>query len=311
MKTKAIFVAALAVAAQLQTVSLRASLKTGGLEVDVEKGIIKNAAVISIGEAEGHNFWVDATTLEQVASLINANKDGVKIRFKHPDMTPVDGGVTIEDDIGTVVGRLKNARVEGQSVRGDIYLGAYAESLPGLGDVRSYLLGIAKDDPEAIGLSAVIGIEEFEPVGGKDVNRVVARVGIVDAVDFVGRPAANPRGLLSAKPKLPAFKSLRGKPKFRSLCGGCDYPVMRRYIGIGERVTVKAGMEHVTDDAGKSASIVAMGGTAYALMFDGSDEISRWYTEGELQLEPLVAVVADLAAATFRSRKPAFKSLKK
>jgi hypothetical protein len=191
-------------ALEARTVSLRASaaFSTAGVEVDEKAGIIKSAAVMTIGSAIGHGFSIDATTLEQVAALINANADGVKIRFRHPEPNP-DG--TMPDDIGDVIGRVKNARVEGDSVRGDVYLGDYASKLPGLGDVRSYLLSRAKQDPTGLGLSAVIRFDA-EPVNGADGRAVdvVARVSEVAAVDFVGRPAANPNGLLSAAGTAPA-----------------------------------------------------------------------------------------------------------
>jgi hypothetical protein len=163
-------------ALEARTVSLRASaaFSTAGVEVDEKAGIIKSAAVMTIGSAIGHGFSIDATTLEQVAALINANADGVKIRFRHPEPNP-DG--TMPDDIGDVIGRVKNARVEGDSVRGDVYLGDYASKLPGLGDVRSYLLSRAKQDPTGLGLSAVIRFDA-EPVNGADGRAVdvVARV---------------------------------------------------------------------------------------------------------------------------------------
>ncbi len=193
--------------------SLRASVSsslTSTVVVDEAAGTILGANVMSIGPARGHGWSIDTKTLSQVASLINSQPDGVKIRFTHPEATVDEDGriIAFADDLGSVIGRLRNARVEGDSVRGDIYLGDYAAVLPGQGDVRSYLLKRAKQDPAGLGLSAVIGCD-VEPVinlSGQPTD-LVARVFTVDAVDFVGEGAATPNGLLAAKPIEPNSKA--------------------------------------------------------------------------------------------------------
>lgn len=189
----------------LHTASLRIAF-TPSVEVDNEAGIIRNASVMTIGPALGHGFDIDAVTIQQVATLINESSNGVKVRFKHP--TPRDDGL-MPDDLGTDVGYLKNARIEGDSVRGDIHLAEYAKSLPGVGDVWTYLLAKAKSDPAGFGLSAVIGYEAVPQLDGSG-NPVglVARVFYVRAVDFVGTPAANPNGLLSTPGNVPELPKI-------------------------------------------------------------------------------------------------------
>lgn len=200
MKTNTRTAALSATATEPRIASLRSAAAFFGttVQVDLEKACILNAAVITIGPAEGHGFNIDATTLDQVATLINANPSGVPVRFKHPAMPTEDSPQP--DALGTDVGYVRNARVEGESVRGDVYLMDYAEVLPGLGNVKDYLLRKAKSDPTGFGLSAVIafGVEDQSDASG-NVTGLVARVSGVDAVDFVSRPAANPNGLLSTK----------------------------------------------------------------------------------------------------------------
>jgi len=106
----------------------------------------------------------------------------------------------IDDALGTQVGRLKNPRLAGSSVRGDIYLEDYAEFLPGLGNVKKYLLALAATDPTALGLSAVIfyDLQPLTDAYGATDALPAARVNRLDFVDFVGKAAANPNGLLSA-----------------------------------------------------------------------------------------------------------------
>lgn len=161
------------------------------LAVDESAGVISGAAVMSIGAAEGHGWYIDQTTLQQTCDAINAMPEGAKIRFDHPEPKPNNpyGNAT-----GSVIGRLKNCRIEGGSVRGDICIGEYARSVPGKGDVRTYVLGMASSDPSAIGLSAVIDFD-LEMINGQPTARVYS----VSGVDLVDHPAANPRGLLSAQ----------------------------------------------------------------------------------------------------------------
>jgi hypothetical protein len=168
------------------------------VQVDKVAGVIKNASIITIGPAKGWGFEIDATTLEQVATLINAAPKGVPARFKHPSLAANADGM-VPDSLGTDVGYVRNARVVGNSVRGDVYLMDYAKALPGLGDVHTYLLLKAESDPSGFGLSAMIFFEpEAVADAGGNLTRLVARVFDVQAVDFVGTPAANPNGLLSA-----------------------------------------------------------------------------------------------------------------
>src|SRR4051794_1966670 len=122
------------------TAALRASAPSysdSTIDVDEKDGILRNVAVMNVGEARGHGFLIDAQTLQQVAALINAaGEDGIKVRFRHPK--PTDDG-TIPEDLADVIGVVKNGRVTGESLRGDLHLGDYAEVLPGLGDVKTYL----------------------------------------------------------------------------------------------------------------------------------------------------------------------------
>jgi hypothetical protein len=99
------------------------------------------------GAAMGHGFEIDDTTLKQVADGINRRKTGVKMRLGHPGYA--------SDAVGTVLGRLNNARVEGDRVRADVSFGKYANSLPGKGNARDYLMGMAEEHPDLVGLSIV------------------------------------------------------------------------------------------------------------------------------------------------------------
>jgi hypothetical protein len=204
MKTKLQFAALAAQEPASQTASLRAGAMLTGVDVDEEKGLIRNAAILTIGKPQGYSWDVDKTTLAQTAALLNARAGGTKVRFKHP---PKNNDGYLPEGLGMQVGVvLPGVRIEGDTLRGDVQLGEYAKNLPGLGDVRTYLLQLAKEHPMDVGLSAVIGFT-VDPQRGTDGKPLLpARVYDCDAVDFVGTPAGNPNGLLAAgepKPNQP------------------------------------------------------------------------------------------------------------
>ncbi len=172
---------------------------TDKIKVDQKAGTIDNVAVMTIGPARGHVFWIDATTLAQAMEFMKDRQN--RNRFTHP-MTP--GGLP-KDDTGTLVGHITNPRIDGETLRGTVTLGAFAHNTPGLGDVWAYLigtdensLGVIQTSPQDIGLSAVIHIEE-EPRSDENGQPLLpaGRVKQLSAIDWVSEPAANPAGLLS------------------------------------------------------------------------------------------------------------------
>jgi len=164
-----------------------------GIQVDPEAGVIRNAAVLTIGPAIGHGFQVDATMLEQARASIASRSRGVKCRLGHPEVQGGPLGPTT-DAAEVMLGRVDNPRIEGPALRGDVKLAAYSAKSP-KGDMRSYFLGIAQEDPEVVGLSVVFKPAPYEPGANGDLP--FGRIERVQSVDFVGDPGANPMGLLS------------------------------------------------------------------------------------------------------------------
>lgn len=162
------------------------------VEVDWKQSTIKGCSVMTCGQAKGWGFSIDQTSLKQMLDLCAAASPGVKVRFKHPaDLSA--------DTLGTDVGYLTNCRIDGAQLRGDVVLGSWSSALPGLGDVRTYLMKKCADDPSGIGLSAVIAYTtepQMDAQGNLMAN--LARIHQLQSVDFVANPAANPNGLLSA-----------------------------------------------------------------------------------------------------------------
>lgn len=182
---------------------------------DFGAGLIRGLAVITRGEALGHGEWIDAEFLKQTAAAINASgSKGIKARYTHPD----DSG----DGLGSYLGRVKDARIEGDTVRADLHLASAAHNSPD-GNLASYVMDLALEDPDAFGesiafqrdLSAeddfatehsqAVKLSDFD--GEKTVYRFKSpdklntrnlphvRLAELRAVDTVDEPAANPSGL--------------------------------------------------------------------------------------------------------------------
>jgi len=186
--------------------------RTGG---EFGAGFIPGFAVITRGEALGHGLWIDQDFLKETAAAINATGDaGTKCRFTHPDMSG--------DGLGSLLGRVDNARVEGDRVLADLHLLASAHQTPD-GDLAGYTLDLAEEAPDAFGASisfsrdgdAEVAFNEKhsrtetwnEPDGTRRSRKMFqspdklnttnlrhARLKALHATDIVDEPAANPHG---------------------------------------------------------------------------------------------------------------------
>jgi len=185
-----------------------AGIKTvEGGNVDRENGIIKNVSVITMGEALGHANWIDEVFLEQVVECGKDTPKGFKARYTHPGLSA--------DGLAKYIGRVRPPfRREGNQVLGDLHLSKLVASSSPDGDLYEHVLNYAEEDPEAFGLSIVYypdhGAEgrfqadhmdedgDFKSPDSENNNNFPhARLADLEAVDMVGDPAANEKGLFS------------------------------------------------------------------------------------------------------------------
>ena len=167
-------------------------IENGKSGVDRENEIIHGFSVITKGEAEGHGWESDDTTLEQVVELGNALTMGVKARFGHPNMS--------NTALGTFLGRAKNFRKDGNITRADLHFSKTAHDTPN-GDLSGYVMDLAEDDPSAFGSSIVLLVEQKPrtnedgtPMVDKETGEKLLPVGRVKKLhgaDIVDTPAAN------------------------------------------------------------------------------------------------------------------------
>jgi hypothetical protein len=177
-----------------------AAVAAPGARVDRESRIIRGVSVIQAGEALGHGLMIDEIMMAQVVAAINATGDiGTKSRFTHPGMC--------SDAMGKMLGKAKNARVDGDKVLADLYVSQHASKTPD-GDLAEYVMAMAEESPEDFGLSiAFDGFAIFKLADGTEMPAQkseddgpmpFARLTKLRAVDVVDEPAANRSGLFAA-----------------------------------------------------------------------------------------------------------------
>lgn len=148
------------------------------------------AKVIQLGrlnDARGDMLYVDEETLTQIVKLGNQPNKGVRVRFNHPQPG--------EDMSRKHLGRAKNFRVDGDSVRADIWLAAssFSELARNSG---GYVLQLVGEDPEALGLSVhtALDIVAMRESASED-DIMPLRFKSLLAVDVVDMPAATRGGM--------------------------------------------------------------------------------------------------------------------
>lgn len=182
-------------------------LKAAAASVDLDQRIIRGVSMAQAVEAIGHGGRLDMRSLEQIVEQTNAKRSGAKSRYTHPGLS--------SDGMGKFLGRMKNARIEGDKAVADLHLSDLAFKSPD-GNLGEYVLDAAAEDSEAFGFSVVISAERFwvledgteVPVYDEDDRRnqkpnnavddlPAFRISELHAVDLVDEPAANRDGMFS------------------------------------------------------------------------------------------------------------------
>jgi len=181
--------------------------------VDRENARITGVAVLTEGEALGHDINIDAEQVAHVVTLGNALQSGLKVRFGHPNMS--------SNALGTVMGVATNFYLDNSSgvaiARADVQFFEHARNSPNFSkDPVEYLMDIAEESPEKLGTSIVFkrGQDYRRTAADKKVYRnnqdgspnqsyreapqkLYVEFEKLRATDFVDQPAANPGGLFS------------------------------------------------------------------------------------------------------------------
>lgn len=138
-----------------------------------DAGIISGVSVITVGEASGHDVFVDAKTIETICACGNAFAGGVQVKEDHGS------------GFSSIVGALRNFRAEGDKAVADLHLLKSHDSY-------ARIIEMSEMMPDAFGLSISFS-GDIEDISGKSFVRVIE----LYSVDLVTQPAANPSGFFS------------------------------------------------------------------------------------------------------------------
>lgn len=140
------------VKALLQLRSTPGILQFSKEQIDLENGIIRDVVMVQEGEAKGHGLHLDAQFISDLVSYDQKvfGAEGVRVRFDHPSRS----------SMGSQLARMKNVRKrkgpEGQmQAIADMYLLESAKISPTHGDMHSWVLKMAQEDPGFI-MSSIV-----------------------------------------------------------------------------------------------------------------------------------------------------------
>lgn len=125
-----------------------------------------SVSILEVGEAKGHDLFVDAVSLNKALDLMKLAKNGTKVKMNH--------GSGLE----AVVGFARNPRIENNKLVADLRL---LKSSPHYDLIKE----MASEAPDQFGVSLAF-VNESETINGKDYIRPQS----IASADLVSSPAA-------------------------------------------------------------------------------------------------------------------------
>jgi hypothetical protein len=133
---------------------------------EMEEMELGGVSILEVGEAKGHDLFVDKTSLETALKLMSNAKNGVKVKMNHGS------------GLDAVVGFARNPRIEGDRLVADLRL---LRNSPHYGLIKE----MASEAPDQFGVSLAF-VNESETINGKDYIRPQS----IASADLVSSPAA-------------------------------------------------------------------------------------------------------------------------
>jgi hypothetical protein len=180
--------------------------------VDTDNRILHGIVLAQTGRFETGRGQFTLDSLRKGAAIMRSHPYGTRSYFQHG-----------EDQLGRLLGRIKNTRVEGDVLRGDLHLGPTSMQTPPVGGrpLGEYVLQLATTDPDAMAASLVLEADKVNPPRGSANLNSGKMVPVwhptsIFSADLVSRGDASRNGLfgLSAHDEIEA---LRQKHRLRQL----------------------------------------------------------------------------------------------
>ena len=167
------------------------------VRVDRAARVVFGCSLMQAGDlnpGDSRNWTVTSETLLQALELGGRGNNGLKARFTHPNMS--------SDGMGSYLGRWKNLRLDGDTLRADLHIADAAFSSP-QGDLGTYVMEMADSEPDMFGVSLATELDlenlsEFEmqqQTTGDASARWSMQFTAVRAGDVVDEPAATRGGM--------------------------------------------------------------------------------------------------------------------
>ena len=135
-------------------------------DLEVDELELGGVSILEVGEAKGHDLYVDKKSLQSALKIMESAKNGVKVKMNHG--TGLDA----------VVGFARNPRIEGEKLVADLRL---LRNSPHYGLIKE----MASEAPDQFGVSLAF-VNESETIDGKDYIRPQS----IASADLVSSPAA-------------------------------------------------------------------------------------------------------------------------
>jgi hypothetical protein len=133
---------------------------------ELEEMELGGVSILEVGEAKGHDLFVDKVSLQTALNLMSKAKNGVKVKMNHGS------------GLDAVVGFARNPRIEGDRLVADLRL---LRNSPHYGLIKE----MASEAPDQFGVSLAF-VNESETINGKDYIRPQS----IASADLVSSPAA-------------------------------------------------------------------------------------------------------------------------
>jgi len=133
---------------------------------ELEETELSGVSILEVGEAKGHDLFVDRVSLETALKLMKVARNGVKVKMNHGS------------GLDAVVGFARNPRIEGDKLVADLRL---LRNSPHYGLIKE----MASEAPDQFGVSLAF-LNESETINGKDYIRPQS----IASADLVSSPAA-------------------------------------------------------------------------------------------------------------------------
>jgi hypothetical protein len=175
-------------------------------DAEMEELELGGVSILEVGEAKGHDLFVDKKSLESALGIMQKAKNGVKVKMNHG--TGLDA----------VVGFARNPRIEGDRLVADLRL---LRNSPHYGLIKE----MAAEAPDQFGVSLAF-VNESETINGKAYIRPQS----IASADLVSSPAAT-NGLFEEMVKFmqkfaeTQTKCSGGTIKMGYMAGGKPIPV--------------------------------------------------------------------------------------